>query len=530
MSYDGDFTFDMRPQAGILNVFSRLSYKPQYAIGEFVDNSTQSYLLHKAELIDSEDYYRLRIDIEYDPGAMTLTVTDNAFGMERDRFLDAIKLDAKNSDQMNSRNEFGMGLKTAASWFGSVWSVTSTQLGSRRRFKATVDIPCLHESGESDINIRVTDEPPYTHGTVVRIEKLTKKLAGRSIGKIKDMLGSMYRRDLANGDVEIMFNGQPITFEQFPILRFRDQQWKKPLDFEFDFGPEKHHVTGFVAIMDPGSFIKAGFALFRRGRVVIGGADANYKPREIFGNANSEISLKLFGELDLDDFPINQAKDGFVWEDGLEDAFIDALKMQIADFRKIADMTKKARMQESQLATPASNRVEAQVTDTITRLNNGLSKARDDAEEAQPEKADTSDAGESAESRYVQDYREMQREESKVPDELLSDVRTYPIKVSSTQTKTIEVRWSIESGEKWIGVTYPTDDSVAVTINLNHPFFKPYSREEDFQVVLEKLVIAFVASEEQAKLNSTQAGMIISSAIRSNMNRILYAMAVNGNG
>ena len=124
----------------------------------------------------------------------------------------------------------------------------------------------------------------------------------------------------------------------------------------------------------------------------------------------------------------------------------------------------------------------------------------------------------------------MQREESKVPDELLSDVRTYPIKVSSTQTKTIEVRWSIESGEKWIGVTYPTDDAVAVTINLNHPFFKPYSREENFQIVLEKLVIAFVVSEERAKLNSTQAGMIISSAIRSNMNRILYAMAVNSNG
>jgi len=530
MDHNGDFTFDMRPQAGILNVFSRLSYKPQYAIGEFVDNSTQSYLLHKVELINSEDNYRLRISIEYDPGAMTLTITDNAYGMERERFLDAITLDAKNSDQTNSRNEFGMGLKTAASWFGSVWSVTSTQLKSRRRFKATVDIPYLHESGESNISIRVTDVPSYTHGTVVKIEKLTKKLAGRSIGKIKDMLGSMYRRDLANGDVEIMFNGQPITFEQFPILHFRNQQWKKPLDFEFIFGQERHHVTGFVAIMDPGSFIKAGFALFRRGRVVIGGADANYKPREIFGNANSEISLKLFGELDLDDFPINQAKDGFIWEDGLEDAFIEALKMQIDDFRKIADMTKKARMQESQLATPASNRVEVQVAGTIARLNNRLSKARSENEEAQQEEPNGSDANKAAESRYILDYRKMQHEESRVPDELLSDVRTYPIKVSSTQTKIIEVRWSIESGEKWIGVTYPSDDSVAVTINLNHPFFKPYSREEDFQVVLEKLVIAFVASEEQAKLNSTQAGMIISSAIRNHMNQILYAMAVNDNG
>lgn len=530
MSNGSDFTFDMRPKAGILKVFSRLSYKPQYAIGEFVDNSTQSYLLHKEELTGTQEHFCLKIEIVYDPEEMTLCIIDNAFGMERDRFLDAIMLDAKNSDQTNSRNEFGMGLKTAASWFGSVWSVVSTQLGSNRRYEATVDIPHLEESGESDIHIRVVDEPAYTHGTIVTIEKLTKKLAGRSIGKIKELLGSMYRRDLSNGDVEIFFNGQPITFEQYPVLRFRDQQWKKPLDFEFDFGPEKHRVTGFVAIMDPGSFYKAGFALFRRGRVVIGGNDANYKPREIFGNANSEISLKLFGELDLDDFPINQAKDGFIWEDGLEDIFIETLKAEIADFRKIADMTKKARLQESQLATPASDRVESRVTETIDRLNDGLSKAREDAEEKQAEEASDGNSDTQSDSPYVQDYLEMQREESKVPDELLSDVRTYPIKVSSTQTKTIEVRWSIESGERWISATYPAEDTVSVTINLNHPFFKPYSREDDFQVVLEKLVIAFVASEEQAKLNSTQSGMIISSAIRNNMNRILYAMAVDNNG
>ena len=34
---------DIRPEAGILGVFSRLSYKAWYAIAEFVDNSTQSF-------------------------------------------------------------------------------------------------------------------------------------------------------------------------------------------------------------------------------------------------------------------------------------------------------------------------------------------------------------------------------------------------------------------------------------------------------------------------------------------------------
>jgi len=71
-------------------------------------------------------------------------------------------------------------------------------------------------------------------------------------------------------------------------------------------------VNGFVAIMEKGSFPNAGFALFRYNRVIIGGIDQNYKPSKIFVQAQSQISLKLFGELNMEDFPVNQAKDGFV--------------------------------------------------------------------------------------------------------------------------------------------------------------------------------------------------------------------------
>lgn len=58
---------------------------------------------------------------------------------------------------------------------------------------------------------------------------------------------------------------------------------EKGLDFTVDFDGKSYHITGFVAIMNPGSFPKAGFALFRQDRVVIGGTDSNYKPAQILG-------------------------------------------------------------------------------------------------------------------------------------------------------------------------------------------------------------------------------------------------------
>ena len=62
---------------------------------------------------------------------------------------------------------------------------------------------------------------------------------------------------------------------------------------------------------------------------------------------------------------------------------------------------------------------------------------------------------------------------------------------------------------------------VYVTININHPFFKPYSNNEDFKVVLEKFVISFVVAEEQAKLTSDKEGYIRASTIRHKMNDFL---------
>ena len=336
----GVMELNIQPPASILNVFSRLSYKPWYAIAEFVDNSTQSYISHSDELDSSPNFEKLIVNIKYDAEKNTLTIIDNAYGMEIDRFRDAILLDSRNETQ-TGRNEFGMGLKTAASWFGKVWTITSTQYGSTNRYTATVDIPKLDKFHLQNTKIYRDYVTTDAHGTEIIIEQITKKITGsRTIGKIRDLLSSMYRRDINSKNIEILFNDEPIVFEQYPILtNFRGKLWKKELNFTVEFDEKLYNVTGFVAIMNPGSFPKAGFALFRQDRVVIGGTDSNYKPAQIFGQAQSQKSLKLFGELNMNDFPVNQAKDGFIWDDGLEDAFINALKNNIQEYIDIADMS-----------------------------------------------------------------------------------------------------------------------------------------------------------------------------------------------
>lgn len=519
---EGSFIYDMRPPAGIMNVFSRLNYKPHYAIAEFVDNSTQSFFLHRCELRESAPDFKLNIVVAHDPRERTLTIEDNAFGMERDRFLDAITLDAKNGEQQNSRNEFGMGLKTAASWFGNVWSVSSTAYGSPNRYTAVVDIPHFQESGENNIEIKVETAPLWEHGTTISITQMTKTMGPRSIGKTRAMLASMYRRDLAGGEIHINVNDQDIAFESYPILRFRDREWKKELDFDFDFLDKTYRITGFVGIMNPAGFPKSGFALFRRNRVIIGGEDQNYKPHEIFGASNSQVALKLFGELNVDDFPVNQAKDGFVWHDGLEDEFLVQLKTQIQDYIDIARMSIKERTREEQYSDDHSGRVEDEVSRAVENLNLASSDycgdgRADDYEEVDDSSQSLFDGCDDVVQQFVSEMRE----DSQRPSGFRSAERSYTVRLNDVTTRVIHVSWEIGSSARWIHAAKKEDESLSVSINVNHPFFKPYSNEDEFQVVLEKFVIAFVVAEETAKLNSSADGYILASAIRNNMNRYL---------
>ena len=507
---------NIQPQAGVIGVFSRLNYKPWYAIAEFVDNSTQSFYSHQKEL-SSSGIEEVEVSINYDANRDILTIVDSAFGMEIEDFARAVKIDSP-PENKTGRNEFGMGLKTAASWFGNVWSVKSTQLGSNYEYFTEINIPELRNNNINSVTIKRTIVDPTTHGTTIIIRDVTKKIgSARTKNKITELLKSMYRRDLNSGLVRILYDGEHLYYDEYECLSFRNQTWRKNVDFSFDFDSQNHHVTGFVGILAHGGFGRAGFSLFRRNRVVIGGEDFNYKPDEIFGQAQSTIAHKLFGEFDLDDFPINQAKDGFVWDDGLEEEFIQCLKRHIKEYIEIARITNKDREKEEATSKSVSDNVQNQVQNAIEHF---FGKQPTNTE---PTVLNSIQEQESFDKLPSLDrYKEYQSEQNNLPEVIDDKVRTYPIQMDGASRCTISVRWTLGNSTTWIKVDSEEDGSKAdIQLNINHPFFKPYSEKEDFKSVLEKFAIAFALAELRAKQNANADGMISPNAFRTHINNYL---------
>ena len=514
-----DEELDIRPEAGILGVFSRLSYKAWYAIAEFVDNSTQSFFSNEDKL-KKEKIQQVNVQIRYSQTENELIISDDAYGMEIEDFKRAVKLDSK-SEHPDTRNEFGMGLKTAASWFGEVWSVESTRLNSENKYYTEVDIPLLRQKKINSVKIQKKKCSKEEHGTTVHIKNLTKQISHKTYEKICTLLESMYRRDLESGKVTIEFitgnNIKELFFTPYEPLSYKDKTWKKKIDYDFEFNKKVYKVKGFVGILKDrksggkSGFDNAGFALFRRNRVIIGGEGQNYKPHDIFGEAQSPISHKLYGEIDLDDFPVNQAKDGFIWDNGLEETFVNSLEKRIKDMIALAKKTVHERNAENVLSEETSNKTKEQVqpyAEKISAVNTGhINLSFSNAKTPERDLFDE----------YIV--------ESNREEKLSESVREYPIQMNQIQKTVFRISWKQADSTNWIDVKTDTDDLVELYININHQFFKPFSKNPDFQPIIERFVIAFMAAEKKAKLASSD-GKIPSNAIRNFLNDFLSLINV----
>src|SRR5439155_9142794 len=157
---------------------------------------------------------------------------------------------------------------------------------------------------------------------------------GRTLGKIREHLASIYRMFTRDGTLELYLNGEPLTYEVPKILKVpyhknttgKPVLWRK--DISFTVGSIRR-VAGFAALRETGSTSEAGFALFRRRRLIQGSADEGYRPEYIFGQPNTYAYQRLFGELELTGFNVSHTKDGFRWGED-EEPFLAKLKQRIA--------------------------------------------------------------------------------------------------------------------------------------------------------------------------------------------------------
>ena len=322
---------DIRPGISILAVLRHLNYKPWYALAEFVDNAVESFKHHREALQSHHgDSFKLVVSIDTDTSTPArIFIRDNAAGIALADFGRAFRPAAIPPDR-SGLSEFGMGMKSAACWFAPQWSVRTSAFGEAVARTVRFEIANIVNDEIEELDIHEKQEEADHHYTEVVLENIFHVPAGRTVGKLKEHLTDIYRVFIREGDLELRFGGDPLAPQEPPVLNspyFREKDgplrlWRK--DVEFDFG-DGLSVHGFAALRETANTAKAGFALFRRGRVIEGSGDEGYRPAHIFGGPNSYRYQRLFGELHLDGFEVSHTKDGFRWDEN-EQPFLELLR------------------------------------------------------------------------------------------------------------------------------------------------------------------------------------------------------------
>lgn len=297
-------------------------------MAEFVDNAIQS---HRSLQADSETPPSiLRVDIDVDTSdPPRISIRDNAGGIHIDDFARAFRPATVPPDR-SGLAEFGMGMKSAACWFAPKWQVRTTTSGDPVVRTVSFDIKNIVADDITELEIEEQSIAEDTHFTEVSLIDLFNVPAGRTLGKIKEHLTDIYRVYVREGQLDLRFRGDPLVYAEPAVLAapyFKtpdetSQTWRKIVKFDLGSGQQ---VSGFAAIRSEGSTSRAGFSLFRRGRVIEGSADEGYRPQYIFGATNGYRYQRIFGELHLDGFDVSHTKDGFRWDEN-EQPFLELLK------------------------------------------------------------------------------------------------------------------------------------------------------------------------------------------------------------
>ena len=431
--------------SAILN-YKRLDYSFWFAIAEYVDNSTQSYLNNKEKLDKqfTKDNESLEVKIIYDNKQDTLTIRDNAMGMDYQELIYALQM-GKPPKINTGRSEFGMGLKTASCWIGDTWSVRTKKLGQEEEIEFTFDVEKVSKGDVALKDIR-RKKPIEDHYTIIEIQKMHQKIAGPTITKTKNYLASMYRVDIKEKSLSLKWGDEPLSYDA--NLIFLKAQNGEEFKREFDFKIGKHRVSGWGAILENGGRAKAGFAIIRRNRVIVGQPTA-WRPSTIFGQeggSNDLINQRLVGEIHLDDFMVSHTKNAILFQGEEEHEIEEKLR---EEFSTYLDIARDARYRKTKIAL-----------ETITM---GLAAAVEQMQS--PEFIDAVSLNE------VLPQNLIEAENQPVIESMKTGEATHTLKFSGFEAK-IFLKHELSPSDPYFLPYYsPNDREIRVAINTKHPFF-----------------------------------------------------------
>lgn len=519
---------NIRPTTSVYATYKNIKYDPWTAIAEFVDNSTQSYYDNEKKLRATKYWKGLSVEITYgkdETGEEYLEIKDNAYGMNYHDFQRAIVLDSP--PKHITRSEFGMGLKTAACWFGTKWSVETTELGSDVKYKTIVDVDMLQKYKNEEIEVDEEHCNPKDHYTIIRIWSLNRKLKGRQIGKTKDQLRGIYRVDLRSGDIKIFYNGESLHYEDPAILTEElpdggTKIWKKDVSFSVSHEGKDYPVTGFIALREEGSTSSAGLTLIRRGRVIVGGYENTYRPEEVFEKTNSFVYQRLFGELNMDEWPVTQTKDAFDWYSGLEDALIDALVKECAEYAKKAKEYRKRpkRLGETDVKKLVDTLSGAGIIEDVKTQSIPPKIEKNDSADGAKKDPDSKKPIETEPAPSITPSTSEEKTDAGINDkgngqqiEFTYGVRKYIFNFIPVQDNPLS---------NWLNIEEESEEEYTIEWNTRHPFFDRIADDPDFMEVMQVFTFALALSEIESR--RTEDGKIDASTIRMRMNETLKSI------
>ena len=516
---------NIRPDVGVLSVLRHLNYRPWYAIAEFVDNSLDSFLTHRVEIQAQEGLgVKLRVEVNIDPNdGGFIAVRDNAAGIYEHEYQRAFR-PADPPPDSSGLSEFGMGMKSAACWFGREFIVRSSALGEPVARTVTFKLDEIVRPKSEDLPVRPHAVAPQEHYTEIVIRELHNPPQGRTIAKIKEHLASIYRVYIREGTLELRFRSpginevlrydEPEVLEAPPdeaLIRRRGLtpdrcMWRKDINFDLGAGLK---ITGFAALRRRGSTSRAGFALFRRKRLIEGSGEDSYRPSRIFGATTTATYQRLFGELHLEGFEVSHTKDGFQWDEN-EEPFLELLAEELnSDPMPLLDQAKLASYESIRNSNPEA--VDRAVTEAV----------RETAEVLRTASAPIL-------TRQIEGPPDDQELPAELPRARQSWSEIFNVELNEVQwTVTVEVTNDSAVGE-WLSVfdSEPRNSArnsaqvrqLGVRLSLSHPFMDKFVGVDLDRV---RPFVRLAAAIGLAEITARETGVRSAGEIRRNLNELL---------
>lgn len=324
----------------VYSTFRYISNHVWNAIGEYIDNSIQSFMDHQDVLKELNLDGKLHVEVNFDLDNDTITIKDDAFGIDAQNFDRAFEL-ANIPLDAGGLNEFGMGMKVSSIWLSNLWKVETTALGENVKKTVVFNLDEVVDNQETELEVQEEFYDANAHFTLITLKNLSQnKPSSRQLFYISKHLASIYTKFIRNGILELVVNEEvlsdvvlnPLKSPYYKTPEGKEIEWKKNIIFEA--GPYK--VNGFIGILEKMSTsTDNGFLLFRRNKVIGTSYDTKYRPKKLCGEPGSPRYKRIYGELELEGFSVSFTKNAFTQDDDLE-AFIEALAEDLnkdKDFR-----------------------------------------------------------------------------------------------------------------------------------------------------------------------------------------------------